>query len=465
MSNQPATKRLRPNGSNPGIMPNPPPPGPPMMPGPSMGIPPNASCIIYAQNLPLNCTEKDLYNIFAKYGNIRGVHVNSGIGFVDFMDINVAIQMVTNGQSMPFYVGQNVAKLDFAQPTIAMFVQNMHPGASMNSGLMNTEDMSSVLQFDIANAQYQITVDVLKTICSSSGNVIRIIIGKKKNDNSVEALIEYASQAEAKAAKEALHGADIYSGCCTLTISYSKLQRLHVLKNDSESWDYTSSNPGATPVKEGLLGSQPNVSGQPSLFQQQQQMQQQMMGNSAGMGFPNMSGGMMHPPPNMGGMMGGNDYMAKYPPPGHGPLPYYMKPGQPPMNPPGPMPMPGPMPGGPTVPPPNNQGPNGAAANVNQQLPITMPTIDPANFVPFQVGEGVVIMTYNMAPCTNCDNLFNLFCLYGNVARIKFLKSRQGCAMIQMGSKEAAELVLRFFDGVRLFNSVIQVREANCYAI
>lgn len=36
------------------------------------------------------------------------------------------------------------------------------------------------------------------------------------------------------------------------------------------------------------------------------------------------------------------------------------------------------------------------------------------------------------SPSWNCERLFNLLCLYGNVSRIKFLKSKEGGAMIQM---------------------------------
>ncbi len=36
------------------------------------------------------------------------------------------------------------------------------------------------------------------------------------------------------------------------------------------------------------------------------------------------------------------------------------------------------------------------------------------------------------SPSWNCERLFNLLCLYGNVLRVKFLKSKEGGAMVQM---------------------------------
>ena len=39
----------------------------------------------------------------------------------------------------------------------------------------------------------------------------------------------------------------------------------------------------------------------------------------------------------------------------------------------------------------------------------------------------------------NCDRLFNLVCQYGNVSKIFFMKTKPGCAMIEMGDHEGAQ--------------------------
>ncbi|VUZ49417.1 unnamed protein product [Hymenolepis diminuta] len=44
-----------------------------------------------------------------------------------------------------------------------------------------------------------------------------------------------------------------------------------------------------------------------------------------------------------------------------------------------------------------------------------------------------VIMVYNLnMNYANCDRLFNLFCLYGDVGPIKFLRSKEGTAMVEL---------------------------------
>ncbi|KAL2751072.1 heterogeneous nuclear ribonucleoprotein L isoform X1 [Vespula maculifrons] len=74
---------------------------------------------------------------------------------------------------------------------------------------------------------YENSIEVLHAISAPSGQVQRIVIFKK---NGVQAMIfqisfviTFDSVESATRAKETLHGADIYSGCCTLKIDFAKL--------------------------------------------------------------------------------------------------------------------------------------------------------------------------------------------------------------------------------------------------
>lgn len=57
----------------------------------------------------------------------------------------------------------------------------------------------------------------------------------------------------------------------------------------------------------------------------------------------------------------------------------------------------------------------------------------------------------------NPGRLFNLFCLYGNVVRVKFLKSKEGCAMIQMGDSGSVENSIRHLNNVIFFGKKMQL--------
>jgi len=62
---------------------------------------------------------------------------------------------------------------------------------------------------------------------------------------------------------QSLNGQNIYNGCCTLRIDFSRLQELNVKFNNDKSWDYTNPNlPTGDPVQQpidnagdGILGS------------------------------------------------------------------------------------------------------------------------------------------------------------------------------------------------------------------
>ncbi|XP_003381998.1 putative RNA recognition motif protein [Trichinella spiralis] len=72
--------------------------------------------------------------------------------------------------------------------------------------------------------------------------------------------------------------------------------------------------------------------------------------------------------------------------------------------------------------------------------------------------ESTVIMIYGLDPTSvNCDKLFNLLCLYGNVIRIKFLKSKNDTVMVQMGEPIAAGRVIENLHNALVFGKRIHV--------
>jgi len=58
----------------------------------------------------------------------------------------------------------------------------------------------------------------------------------------------------------------------------------------------------------------------------------------------------------------------------------------------------------------------------------------------------------------NCDNLFNLFCLYGNVIKIKLLQNKKGSALVQMEDNFQAEAALTHLNNALVLNKPIQIQ-------
>ncbi|XP_037293144.1 heterogeneous nuclear ribonucleoprotein L-like isoform X1 [Manduca sexta] len=211
-------------------------------------------------------------------------------------------------------------------------------------------------------------------------------------------MVEFESVESATRAKEALHGCDIYSGCCTLKIEFAKPERLNVFKNDQDSWDYTLSE-DVQPVQRSapLLQSPQYTGGRPQPYSLS----------------PDMDYGSGGPPPP--GMMKDR----------HGPPPpHHPRDGR-------------------------GYGPEGyGGEGFVPPPPMHHPSMPPQN----QGGppqQGAVMMVYGLDPQTaNADRLFNLCCLYGNVVRIKFLKTKEGTAMVQMGDGVSVERCVQNLNNV-----------------
>ena len=349
------------------------------------------------------------------------------------------------------------------------------------------EKPNHILLFTVLNPTYPITCDVLNTICSPIGKVLRIVIFKK---NGVQAMVEFDSVDTAKAAKENLHGCDIYSGCCTLKIEYAKPTKLNVYKNDTDSYDYT--NPNLGKGAETANGNQANGQNQaqsqrPVLLKEPVLNQQRQAAAAAQAAAATMAAAANNNVVSSNGLaacqlqnntlaaQANRDSAAQ----AQAQAAYE---------------------NGiaistiPTIEVLNSAAVAAASGNsVTSSLTrlpnpaVTMAASNPAilrggtpilstplsmaatvsaaaqvaNANGTQAGyqhQGSVCMVYGLnLERMNAARVFNLFCLYGNVVRIKFLKTKEGCAMVQMGDALAVERAVSNLNNTTFFGSKMQL--------
>ncbi|XP_076464573.1 heterogeneous nuclear ribonucleoprotein L-like isoform X1 [Babylonia areolata] len=351
---------------------------------------PKPSPVVHVRNLSEHAMESDLVEAVQGFGTVKDVILmpRRKQGLIEFEDISGAKQCVEYAEMNPIFVASQTSFFNFSTSQ-----KIQRPGEGEDARPPN-----HVVLFTILNPQYPISVDVMHTICSPYGQVQRIVIFKK---NGVQAMVEYDNLESAKRAKQALNGADIYSGCCTLKIEFAKPTRLNVVKNDNESWDYTNPSLGKDPHSQQQRG-------QPLL-------QEPRFGN----GPADMRGG---PPGGFGGPGGGfgGGYYDEFDSFGGGR-------------------------GGPFNGPPDRfGGPRGQ--------------YDPQGMGPQSGGQGCVVMVYGLnMQKINCEKLFNLFCLYGNVVRIKFLKSKEGAAMVQLGDGISVDRAIQNLHNCYFFGGEVQL--------
>jgi len=294
------------------------------------------------------------------------------------------------------------------------------------------EKPNNVLLFTVLNPTYPITCDVLHTITAPIGNVYRIVIFKK---NGVQAMVEFDNVDAAQRAKDSLHGCDIYSGCCTLKIEYAKPTKLNVYKNDTDSYDYTNPNLGKSLIEQpvGAVSQRPVLLKEPLIT-------------------------ATEPPPvnPMSIAIGHTPQVNRFANPGQVAVTLGSANGLVPASintlfsqalPRLPSPLQNGQPGGLLVRAASSLSPNGTTI-VSPGAPGAPTTFQPSS----------VTMVYGLN-CNkmNCNKLFNLFCLYGNVVRIKFLKTKEGCAMIQMGDGLSVERAVASLNNITFFDSKMQL--------
>ncbi|KAI6228196.1 Protein CBR-PTB-1 [Aphelenchoides besseyi] len=97
---------------------------------------------------------------------------------------------------------------------------------------------NSVLRVIVDNMLCAVTLDQLHSLFSRYGKILRIITFAK--NHTFQALIQFSEAQSAQNARSVLDGQNIYTGCCTLRIDYSKLTTLSVRYNNDKSRDYTN---------------------------------------------------------------------------------------------------------------------------------------------------------------------------------------------------------------------------------
>lgn len=364
-----------------------------------------------------NAMENDLVEAMQHFGPISYIKMlpRKGEALVEFEDLESGKACVEYLQLHPnnvINVGGNPAYFDY-------YERQRIPRPGEVEMEEDSTPPNCVLLITVLYPKYPMDTQVIHKVADKDGNVLRIVMIRK---NGVQAMVEFDSIESATETKVRLNGRDVYSGCCTLKIEYARPKTLTVHKNDSETYDFTT--PAIQPARgnrgPALLDDPP----EPPLHN-----------------GPTVRRGP--PPPRFGGPRG--QYPPGYQDHGYQQQGFRGGPGR------------GRGRGGPG----GHSGMHkydeydqyGAGGHDQYGL---QPT--PQN-MPNQVGNGShVVMVYGMDPNKmNCDRLFNLLCLYGNVWKIKFMKSKPGCAMVEMGDPYMVGRAISNLSNIQFFDKTIQL--------
>uniref|UniRef100_A0A3Q2YT11 Heteroous nuclear ribonucleoprotein L like n=1 Tax=Hippocampus comes TaxID=109280 RepID=A0A3Q2YT11_HIPCM len=314
------------------------------------------SPVVHVRGLCEAAVEADLIDALENFGAICYVMMMpfKRQALVEFSAVASADRCVSSGAKAPVYIAGQQAYFNYSTSKRITRPTNAD---NPNSG-------NKVLLLSIQNPLYPITTvsDVLYSVCNPLGIVLRIVIFKR---NGIQAMVEFKSNQYAQKAKAALNGADIYAGCCTLKIEYARPTRLNVIKNDSESWDYTK----------------------PYLVRR---------GSHCSL-----------------------------------------------------------------LPMPSSSRYKLTSVDVPDIVSYPLPQASYSSYAPSSVA-----MVSGLHPSRmNCARIFNLFCLYGNIEKVKFMKSVPGTALVEMGDDYAVDRAITHLNSIRVFGKRLSVCVSKQHAV
>ncbi|XP_053286384.1 polypyrimidine tract-binding protein 1b isoform X2 [Pleuronectes platessa] len=208
---------------------------------------PNPSRVLHIRKLPNDITEAEVISLGLPFGDISNLLMlkAKNQAFLEMSSEDAAQNMVGYYSTVMPIIRHHPVYVQFS--THKELKTDNSPNqeraqAALRALTMSHVDMavvppSSVLRVVVENLVYPVTLDALCQIFSKFGNVLRIIVFTK--NSQFQALLQYSDGASAQSAKLSLDGQNIYNGCCTLRISFSKLTSLNVKYNNEKSRDFT----------------------------------------------------------------------------------------------------------------------------------------------------------------------------------------------------------------------------------
>ncbi|VAH65814.1 polypyrimidine tract-binding protein homolog 3 isoform X1 [Triticum aestivum] len=351
------------------------------------------SRVIHIRNVGHEISETDLLQVVQPFGAVAKLVMlrTKNQALVQMEDLSAsisAIQYYTTIQ--PSVRGRNVY-LQYSSH------QELTTDQSSHGRNPDQDEPNRILLVTVHHMLYPMTVEVLHQVFSPYGFVEKIVTFQKTA--GFQALIQFQSRQSAIQAAGALHGRNIYDGCCQLDIQYSNLSELQVHYNNDRSRDFT--NP-SLPTEQRPRSSQLGYN-DPSLFGFQQPGGKTLQFSFT---FFIIHSGHLIKSILTSFLQSSFRATAAY----------------------------------------------GQAAVIAAAFGGTLP--------PGVTGTNdrcTLIVSNLNSDKVDADKLFNLFSIYGNIVRIKVLRNKPDHALVQMADGLQAELAIHYLKGAMLLGQKLEV--------
>jgi len=216
------------------------------------------SKVIHIRSLPFEANESDVRALGYAFGKVTNVLLMKAKNqaFLELQDVDCAKTMLNYYSYAHANVRNSQVYLQFSQH------QELHTNNQQNQTNGDDRDdrpNTTVLKVIVTNIVYPVTIEVLQQVFQRCGEIQKIVTFVR--NDQFHALIQYSNAKEAATAKSLFDHQNIYNGCNTLHVEFSKMTELTVKYNNDKMRDFTK------PDRQNL-----------DQFQQIQAMQAQMNG-------------------------------------------------------------------------------------------------------------------------------------------------------------------------------------------
>ncbi|CAI2337996.1 unnamed protein product [Caenorhabditis sp. 36 PRJEB53466] len=209
------------------------------------------SKVVHVRNIPPDLVDVELMQLCIQYGPVCNYMMLKGKSqaFVEYEDEASACAFVAAMTAVPIQIRGRTLFAQYSTHRELKFEKNSKAisdtesvtnGSVSNFEVGTQQQPNSVLRVIIENMMFPVSLEVLHQLFTRYGKVLRIITFNK--NNTFQALIQMSEANSAQLAKQGLENQNVYNGCCTLRIDYSKLSTLNVKYNNDKSRDYTNPN-------------------------------------------------------------------------------------------------------------------------------------------------------------------------------------------------------------------------------
>ncbi|CAG5128612.1 unnamed protein product [Candidula unifasciata] len=211
------------------------------------GNPP--SRVVHIRSLPNDAAETDVVQLGLPFGKMTNVLLlkQKNQAFLEFQDESCAVNMVSYFRSNAAQVRLKTCYVQFSTHKELKTDSSNSLNTSAQAALQAAQGLlgavgggggeTTILRVIVDNVLYPVTLEVLHQLFSRFGKILKIITFTK--NNTFQALIQFSDPISAAAAKDSLDNQNIYNGCNTLKIDYSRLTNLNVKYNNDKSRDFT----------------------------------------------------------------------------------------------------------------------------------------------------------------------------------------------------------------------------------